>query len=206
MALLLSELTRIKIELGYNALGLSALPYAIDGITQLFEQIVQPYLQAGALTYSSTVVAAASAPTPVPLTVTSAMGINVGDRVVVDQDGAQEFAHVAVVTGSAVTVALLNAHIGTYPVSVEGGESTARYYLGQCIAIADRIARSGSRAGVKSIDKGDLEFYASTPSQKGPFDQLVEQQRYWRSELATALGVENLREARHDSGQLLESY
>ena len=37
------QLEQAKIELGYNGLTLSALPYALDGVTQIFEQIVGPY-------------------------------------------------------------------------------------------------------------------------------------------------------------------
>lgn len=197
MALLTSELQRIKIELGYNALTLSALPYAIDGITQIFEQIVAVYLQSGELNSSSTPIGQVMTVPPSPQLVTLTL-INTptkivqGDRLVVDQDGAQESTHAQVVTASTVQVALVNAHQGTYPITVEGGESTARYYLRQCMATADRIARSGSRAGVKKV--GEVEFYASLPTQKSPFDELLAQQRYWRSELGRCLGIQDLRQ------------
>ena len=59
MALLTSELMRIRAELGYNALGVGAEPYV--GITAVFDQIVKVYLNAGATTTSATAVTAADA-------------------------------------------------------------------------------------------------------------------------------------------------
>jgi len=207
MSLLNSEISRVKTELGYNELSLSALPYAIDGITQIFSQIVQPYLNAGELNYSATAVAAQSTPTLVTLTLNKApTAMMVGDRIVVDQDSAQEFAHATAVTSNTVTLALQNAHNGTFPLTVEGGESTARYCLRQCISIADRIGRAASRAGVQKAD--EVTFFASTATQNGVIDDLIKLQRHWRNELASALGVANLREQRQGGGAggLVESY
>jgi hypothetical protein len=212
VALLQSELARLKTELGYNALTLSALPYAADGITQLFEQVVQPYLQAGELNHSSTAVVAPSSGAPAVVTLTlltTPTAIVQGDRLIVDQDGFQEAAHVQNVTLTTVTLALSKAHAGTYPVTVEGGEAIVRYYLGQCIAIADRIVRAAGRAGVKKAD--EVEFFPSMSNQRGAIDDLIHLQRYWRQELASAVGVANLRDGRGASGggggtQLLENY
>jgi len=213
VALLQSELQRLKIELGYNALTLSALPYALDGVTQIFEQVVGPYLQAGELNHSSTgvVVPASGNPTVVTLTLlTTPTAIVQGDRIIVDQDFAQEAAHVQTVTSSTVSLALSKAHAGTYPITVEGGEAIVRYYLGQCISIADRISRAASRSGIKKAD--EVEFFPSTTNQRGVIDDMLHLQRYWRQELASAVGVANLRDARGSGGgsgggsQLLENY
>lgn len=209
MALLPSELARCKFELGYNALSLSALPYAIDGITQMFEQIVAPYLQVGALAFSSTVVVAASAATPVTLTLSSGTGFTVGSVVIVDQGDAQESSYVQVIAGTALTVPLLNAHSGTYPVTVEGGESIVRDILRECRALGGpggSISLSASSAGIKIADKGDVEFFPNSSNGGGELATLLELQRYWRNELATVLGVENLRESRAGAGQTLVSY
>lgn len=207
MALLQSELQRLKVELGYNALTLSALPYAQDGVTEIFEQVVRPYLQAGELNYSSTAVVASTTPAAVTLTVlTTPTAIAVGDRLIVDQDTFQEAAHVQSVTSSTVSIALSKAHAGTYPLTVEGGEAIVRYYLGQCILIADRISRSATRAGIKKAD--EVEFFPSKNDQRGVVDDLMRLQRYWRNELASAVGVPNLRESGSggNSTQLLENY
>lgn len=189
MALLTSELWRLKIELGYNGLTLSALPYAFDGITAIFDQVVVPYLESGTLTTSTTVVTAQAAPTNATLTLASVVGISLGDRLIVDVDTSQEAAHVSAIVGSAVTLALQFAH-GTagaqYQVNQEGAESIVRYRLNQCISIADRIARSANRAGVKKAD--EVEFFSSGNGQKGVVDDLLRLQAYWRTELATACG------------------
>lgn len=209
MALLPSELARCKFELGYNALSLSSLPYAIDGITAIFEQIVAPYLQAGALTHSSTAVVATSSPTSVTITLVSGTGFSVGDAVVIDQGDAQETAFVQVIAGTSLTVALVNAHSGTYPVTVEGGESIVRDILRECRALGGpggSISGAASSAGIKIADKGDVEFFPNSSNGGGELATLLELQRYWRNELATALGVENLREARAGAGQTMVSY
>jgi hypothetical protein len=198
----------MKIELGYNALNLSILTYAIDGVTQMFEQIVAVYLQAGELNFSATPVTQASVPTLVTLTLTnSPTAILQGDRLVIDQDANQEFAHAQVVSVSGpttVAVLLQNPHVGTFPVTVEGGEALARYYLRNCVQIADRIARAASRAGVQQVN--DVKLFASTPTQKSTFDELVEEQMYWRNELATAIGVRNLRSDARGAGSMVEMY
>jgi len=186
LALLASEVTRIKIELGYNGLTLSALPYAFDGITAIFDQVLLPYLQAGLLTTSSTDVVAATSPTPVALTLASVTGLAVGDRMIVDVDAAQETAHISGIAGNAVTLALQNAHTHPYQVNQEGAEAVVRERLNQCIAISARIARAGSRAGVKKAD--EVEFFASNGSQRGVIDDLRTLQAHWRTELATACG------------------
>lgn len=209
MALLPSEIARAKFELGYNALSLSALPYAIDGITQLFEQIVAPYLQAGALSYSSTSVTAATTATVTTLTLVSGTGFTVGSLIVVDQGDAQEASYVQAVAGSNITVALVNAHSGTYPVTVEGGESIVREILRELRAFSGpngAFTDAMSTAGIKIADKGDVEFFPNSSDGGGTLESLFELQRYWRGELASALGVENLREARAGASQTLVSY
>ena len=64
MALTSAEVRRIRYELGYNVLAVGAEPYV--GVTQLFEQVIQPYLTAGASTTSSTAVVASSTGAPIP--------------------------------------------------------------------------------------------------------------------------------------------
>jgi len=192
MALTSAEVRRIRYELGYNVLAVGAEPYV--GVTQLFEQVIQPYLTAGASTTSSTAVVASSTGAPVTLTLASATGFNVFDRAVVDVDGRQEFATVSAVAGSTITVQLSLAHSGTYPVTVEGGESIVREILRECIRIGGGgglLSKSAGKAGLKKVD--EVEFFGSSTS-----TTIAAQQRkmldYWRNELAAALGVENMRQ------------
>jgi len=188
MALLTSEIMRIRVELGYNALNVGAEPYI--GTQAVFNQVIQTYMQGGASTTSSTTVTAASAPTPVTLTLASATGFTVGDRVAVDVDARYESAVIETLSGSTATVLLSSAHSGTYPVSVEGGESIVREALRAIAACKAQLTGSALRsAGLKRAD--EVEFYAD---QKGASSRLADTRRElmaWRDELAGVLGVVN---------------
>lgn len=192
MALTTGELTRLRYELGYNVLGVQAEPYVTYFAS--LDRVVTLYLSAGAVTSSSTVVAAATTPTPVTLTLASATGFALFDNVVIDVDARQEKARVETIVGSTITVILSKAHTGTYPVTVEGGESIIRELLQRCREAADKIGTSAlSAAGIKKVD--EIEFFGD---QKGTaqFDKVSAMLRHWRNELASALGVVNLREHR----------
>lgn len=207
MSLTNSELERIKYELGYPNLSSSAEPYV--GITAFFSQILQPYLLSGASTTSSTPVTAATSPTPQTLALVSATGFAVGNVVVVDVDARQERATVASVSGNNITVQLSLAHSGTFPVTVEGGESVIRDILQQLRLITEgmngqsgSLATIRSRVGIKRIE-GDVEFFGGgdTLASQGrdPLTQLFELREMWRDELASAVGIPRLNSP-HDSG------
>jgi len=194
MALNQSEVQRIRYELGYNVLAAGAEPYI--GVHAVFDQVIAVYLKAGASTTSSTAVVAAAAPAPVALTLTSAIGFAAGCSVVVDVDARQEVATVQSLAGAVATVLLSLAHAGTYPVSVEGGESMVREILGRLRTIASRLGGGAiDAAGVKKVD--EIEFFAGSPDAQAT--ALRGQQTYWRCELAGLLGVQNLRETRSGS-------
>ena len=195
MALNQSELRRIKYELGYVGVSVQGEPYI--SYVSLFDQIVQPYLTAGASTTSATAVAASTSPTPASLVLASAVGFSAGDTVVIDVDARLEAATVQAIAGSTITVILLGVHSGTYPVTVEGAESIVRSILGKLQAIAGLgasptgglLGASAATAGMKKVD--EVEFFGGT---NGP-SRLAEMQRlreYWRDELAQAIGVVRL--------------
>lgn len=187
MALLDAEVWRLKYELGYNALEIGAEPYV--GHSSLFDQVVQPYLNAGATTTSSTTVAAATTPTPVTLTLASVTGVAANATLVVDVDGRQEPGTVQSVTGSDVTLLLSLDHTGTYPVTVEGGETIVRDVLRRLRAIADSLANDAvSSAGVKSVD--EIEFFGEAEMARA--NMLRREQSRLRDELASVLGIVNL--------------
>lgn len=185
MALLDSEIARIKAELGYNLLTTGAVPYI--GVTQVFEQVIQENVTSGATTTSSTSVTAASSPTPVTLTLASVTGFTAGDRAVVDVDTRQELATVQAVGVSSITLLLSKAHTGTYPVTVEGGESLVRECLRRIIDVKTSLASSQGEGALKKVD--EIEFYQTGSSL---FGTLGNQLMFWRNELAAALGVPNL--------------
>lgn len=191
MALLDSEIARCKYELGYNVLSIGAEPYI--GVARVFELVIQPNLLAGAKTTSATVVTAVAAgalASPVTLTLADATGFSAGDRVIVDVDSRQEAATVQAVAGATITVLLSKAHTGTYPVTVERGESIVREILGRLRDIAEKLGTSVvQQVGIKQVD--EIEFFGGNM-----FSVRREMQRmqdYWRNELASALGVQNLR-------------
>ncbi len=194
MALLTSEVARLKYELGFNLLAVGAEPYI--GVAALFEQVIQPYLLGGAMTTSSTTVAAASTPTAVSLALASAAGISVGDALIVDVDSLQERATIRSLSGVTAGVLLSKAHSGTYPVTVEGGESIIRAILQRLQALSGLGVEGGAMsgaietAGIKKVD--EIEFFGTGTWSGSQMSLLIRQREYWRDELANALGIERL--------------
>lgn len=210
MALLTSEIQRIRYELGYNVVQI-ANPYITT--FALFESVIQQYVQGGATTTSSTAVTAATTPTPVALTLASATGVSVGDTLVVDVDDRQERAIISALSGAVATVALSKAHSGTYPVTVEGGEAIVRQILRQLAIFTGEggddglLAQAAAGAGVKKVD--EIEFFGgggSGSDASAAFDAKKRAREYFRDELASALGVQNLRKVRKGQGNDLVVY
>lgn len=201
MALLDSEIARCKYELGYNLLTIAAEPYI--GVARVFELVIQPNMLAGAITTSSTVVTAVAAgalASPVTLTLASVTGFSPGDRVIVDVDDRQEAATVQSVSGSTITLLLSKAHSGTYTLTVERGESIVREILQRLRAIADKLGTAAiQQAGIAKVD--EIEFFKGM---QGVRYELQRLQTFWRNELSSALGVQNLRGA--SSGSAIAVY
>jgi len=207
MALLNSELARIKAELGFNLLNVGAIPYI--SITSLFEQVIQPYLSAGAITTSSTVVSAQTSPTAVTLTLASTTGFSQFDRVIVDVDDQQEAASIRAISGASITLLLSGAHSGTYPVTVEGGEAIVRENLRRIMAVKTAMADVLGEGELKKVD--EVEFYQSANAKAasvggGLFANLSAQLTYWRNELASCLGIASMWSQRASGGQRLSVY
>lgn len=195
MALLDSEVARIKAELGYNALTVGAVPYV--AVTRLFENVIQAYMGAGATTASSTIVTAVSdpsSPSPVTLTLSSATGFTAGDTVIVDVDSRQEYATVQATSGATITVLLAKAHTWTYPVTVEGGETLVREYLTKLRLLnapGGQFDQAADKSGIEQID--EIRFFGG-PQGSAALRDLRRLQRHYRDELASILGVPNLRD------------
>lgn len=200
MALLDAEVARLKAELGFNVLTIGAIPYI--GYTSLFDQVIQPYMQAGASTTSATAVTAASSATPVTLTLTSATGFTSGCRVVIDVDDRQEIATTQNLSGTSLTVLLTLTHSGTYPVSVEGGETIVREKLRRIRLLNTEIDDAGSTAGIKRVD--EIEFFGASGESKTAL--LYRQLDKARDELASILGLRNMHRMRNSGGQTFEMY
>lgn len=197
MALTTAEVARIKAVLGYNVLTVGALPYI--GHSELFDQVIVPYMQAGASTTSSTSVTAVTTPTAVTLTIASATGFTSGDRVVIDVDDLQEVATIRSLSGTSMGVVLSLGHAGTYPVTVEGGESIVREKLAELRTIETRVLGAAKTAGLKRAE--DLEWYNN-----GTFSGLLSQRMAARDELASILGVANMWRVRQGATQTVSLY
>ena len=201
MALLDSEIQRIRYELGYTLLDVNSEPYVEYFGT--INRIVALYLNSGATTTSSTTVAVADTLTQRTLTLASATGFIAGATIYVDVLPQQERAVIQSISGSNVVVYLQKAHVGTYPVTVDGGESIIREKIAQLYAIDEKISAALNTAGLKRVD--DIEFYGGTKatSQAVMLAQLRDMRR---DELASALGVVNLHKARKGQGQCVSVY
>jgi hypothetical protein len=197
MALLDSEIERVRYELGFNLLNAGAEPYI--GVHAVFEQVIQVYLRAGATTTSSTAVTAATTATPVAITLASATGFAAGARIVLDVDGRQEMATIQSLAGAVVTVLLTKAHTGTYPVTVEGGETIVRSILAELRNVQDKILAAAGAAGLKRAE--DIEWFQGNNGVGSLSLTLGEMRNYYRDELASALGVENLHRAKRYASQ-----
>lgn len=200
MALLQSELERCKAELGYTLIGVGQ-PY-IGGVTALFEQVVQPYLSAGASTTSSTSVTPTSPVTPQNITLASATGFSLLARVVVDVDARQEIVTVQTLSGATLTALFTKTHSGTYPVTVEGGESLVRSKLTELVAAHTERGKAKGRGALKEIT-GDLGWYDTKMS---AFQSVSQEIAVLRDELAALLGVENLWNRKRAAGARLSVY
>jgi hypothetical protein len=193
MAFSIQELYRVKRELGYNLLTAGADVYV--GVTALFDTVIQTYIDAEVATTSATVVTTSSSPSPAALTLTLATGFAVGQRCVIDVDSRQEVATLSDLSGSVATFLLSLAHSGTYSVVVEGPITMARACLNKIDAAREGIGTSFGYGALKKAD--EIEFYDT----RGKFFGSVgEQLDFWRSELASILGVPNAWELKTSPG------
>lgn len=201
MALTASDLVRIKVELGYPATTIGAEPYI--SYVQVFDQVVRPYTQGGASTTSSTAVTAAETPTLATLTLASATGFTAGDRAIIDVDSLQETPTIRSVSGSTITVLLTLAHTGTYPVTVDGGETMIRAILTQLDGIKTQLTQVQQTAGLKRAE--DIEWYQAGASMgnaggSAQLASLYAQRDDLREQLSRILNVANLWKVRRGGG------
>lgn len=187
MALLDSEVMRIKFHLGFNLLSIGAEP-RIDHVA-LFDQVIKPYVDAGAKTTSSTAVTAAEPAAPVSITLASVVGFTAGDRVVVDVDSLTERSTIRSLSGSAISVVLALAHTGTYPVTIEGPESIIRDLLMRCDRAWTTYTTAIESGGLEQLGKGgEIRWYPEAGG-GGPIGAAATGLARVRIELGKALGV-----------------
>ena len=139
----------------------------------------------------------------VTLTLLSAVGFTAGDKAVIDVDSFMETPTIRAVSGSTIDVALSLAHTGTYPVTVEGGESLLRALLKQLGAVEAQFSQVVQTAGLKRAE--DIEWYQAGASMgkaggSAQLAALFAQRDDLREQLARALNVANLWLVRRASG------
>jgi hypothetical protein len=200
LALLQSELERVRYETGYNVLAVGAEPYV--SYVAMFDKVVQVYLNAGAKTTSTTAVAASSPASPVSITLADPTGFTAGDRIVIDVDSRQEVVTAESLSGATLTVLLSQSHVGTYPLTVEGGESIIREKLQQIRKAQERLTTMLGAGTLKKVD--EAEFYGT--GEMTAFAAVRSALMALRDELASALGLPNLWRERIGGGGMAVNF
>jgi hypothetical protein len=188
MAFSTQELYRIKRELGYHLLTVGSLPYI--GYASLFESVINTNIADEVTTTASLSRTATSGAVPTSVTLASATGFAAGARVVVDVDDRTETVTIQSLSGAVATLPLRKAHSGTVPVSLEGPISMAREILRKIETVRERMATTYGEGAIRKVD--EVEFWNANRS---VFGALGDQLDYWRSELASVLGIHNARSA-----------
>lgn len=183
MPLTAGELARVKAELGYNVLTVGAEPWI--GVSAMFSQVIQPYLGEGNDTTSSTPVSADPAGGFVTLSVASATGIALHERIAVDVDDYLEMATVRSVSGTSVGVILKKMHVGTYPVTVDSGLIQVRECLAALYETHQKIKELEGTGAIKSVD--EIHFHEAKG--RTHLQLLNEKLEHHRNELRARLGV-----------------
>lgn len=158
MALLDSEVESLRFHLGYGNIDVGAYPYTPDGFKELFRDVVAPNLTGDTETTVSGSVAAGAVASVTPASMT---GIAAYARLVVDVGDDAEIVTVRSVTVTAFSARFAKAHNGSWPVALLGGQARLRLLLGQADTAwqAMQDPSVGSTAGLKQVDKGDVEWF-----------------------------------------------
>lgn len=182
-------------------MGVEAEPYVTYFGT--FDYVLSNFLNMGATTTASTTVAAADEPTQRTLVLASATGFAAGATIYVDVLPQQERSVVQSISGSSIVCHLTKAHVGTYQITVDGGEAIVREILINLYDNRTKTAAASNTAGIKQVD--EIHFFggSSKSSQASALFQIRDEMR---DELASALGVVNMWRVRHGQGQSVSVY
>lgn len=158
MAISDSEVESLRFHLGYGNINVGAYPYTPDGFKELFKDVVAPNLTGDVETSSVTPITGGNVATVTPLSMT---GIVTNARLVVDVGDDAEIVAVRSVTVTAFSARFAKAHSAGYPVALLGGQARLRLLLGQADTAWQALQDPsvGSTAGLKQVDKGDVEWF-----------------------------------------------
>jgi hypothetical protein len=199
LALTTSEVESLRFHLGYGNAGVGAYPYTPDGFQAIFEQVVAPNLTGSTETTATTAISAGSTTTVTPVSMT---GIVVHAALVIDVGPAAEMVQVRSVTATTFTATFSLEHPASgYPVALMGGHARLRWLLSKADAawVALQDATIGDTAGLKQVDKGDIEWFPGfevLDNRKQHYAAIVEQ-------ISSLVRVEPVRRGRTG---LMEAY
>jgi hypothetical protein len=168
-----AEVENLRFHLGYGNLQVGAYPWTPDGFMELFTNVIALYLSTGAETSATTVVDASAGPVIVVVTPLDMTGIAPNVRLLVDNGDDTEFVIVKTASSTTFTARFALSHGAGYPVAVETGTSRLRYLLHQ----ADRVHAAlmsptiTATAGLKQLDKGEVEWFGPTAVLKSVWTQ-----------------------------------
>lgn len=159
MALSDAEIESLRFHLGYGNIGIGAYPNTPDGFLELFTQVVAPNLTGSVETSATTEITAGES---VVVTPASMVGIVVHAKLVIDVGDALELVTVRSVTVTTFTSVFANDHPSTgYPIALLGGHARLRILISQAEKAWSAMMdpSTGDTAGLKQLDKGDVEWF-----------------------------------------------
>jgi len=169
-----SEIESLRHHLNYGNMGVAALPYTPDGFWSVFDSVISPYLGTGTEDASVTAVTAGAV---AAITITSdASAFVVYSEAVIDVGDNAEIVQVQAYTTGAtetVTAYFAKAHNASgYPVATMSGKARLRLLIHDANRAWRAIAGSavGATAGLKSVDKGDVEWFKGDSALRGRVD------------------------------------
>jgi hypothetical protein len=170
MSLSAAEIDSLRMHLGYGNIALGAEPYTPDTFLEVFQNVVSPYLSTATETSATTAVAAGSTVVVTPVSMT---GITPYTQLVIDVADQAEIVSVKAVAATTFTAYFTKAHaVSGYPIATLRGVSRLRMLLHDA-DVAWRAMMSqevGASAGLKQVDKGDVEWFNGASVLRGRLD------------------------------------
>ncbi len=159
MALSAAEIDALRFHLGYGNISIGAEPYTPDTFLEVFSGVVSPYLSTGTETSATTAVTAGATATVTPVSMT---GIVPYAQLVIDVAEQAEIVTVKAVAATTFTAYFTKAHATSgYPIASLMGLGRLRVLLHQADLAWQAMTEQtvGAAAGLKSVDKGDVEWF-----------------------------------------------
>lgn len=180
-----AEMDRIRAELGFPTISISALPYIPHA--HIFNVIRDNVKSTYDVTTSSSTVSAAG---PTTITVADSTNISQFTRVVIDCDAQRETVTVRNVSTLTLSIVASKTHSGTYPVEVETQLTLVRQLVEELTALGQIIRTRLTSSGVKKVE--EIEFFGDATWINSSLGHLYQTQERMRQELAERCGLSTL--------------